>query len=62
MDSSFFGLRSILRKTPRLLPPSFLVRLEEEGMVHRHSHGTYRFSPPMLREYLHRRAGGAELA
>ena len=39
-----------------------LVRLEEKGMVHRHSHGTYRFSLPMLREYLRRRAGGTELA
>lgn len=39
-----------------------LVRLEEEGMVHRHSHGTYRFSLPMFREYLSRRAGGADPA
>lgn len=31
-----------------------LVRLEEKGVVHRHGHGTYRFSLPMLREYLHR--------
>ena len=38
------------------------VRLEEKGMVHRHSYGTYRFSLPMLREYLRRRVGGTELA
>ena len=37
-----------------------LVRLEEKGMVHRHGRGAYRFSLPMLREYLRR--GGARAA
>ena len=37
-----------------------LIRLEEKGVVHRHSHGAYRFSLPMLREYLRR--GGARAA
>ena len=32
-----------------------LVRLEEKGMVYRHSHGMYRFSLPLVREYLRRR-------
>ena len=34
-----------------------LVRLEEKGMVHRYGRGAYRFSLPMLREYLRRRSG-----
>ena len=38
-----------------------LVRLEDRGVVHRHGHGTYRFSLPLIREHLRRRseAGGA---
>ena len=32
-----------------------LVRLEEKGMAYRHSHGTYRFSLPLIGEYLRRR-------
>ena len=33
-----------------------LVRLEEKGVVYRHGHGTYRFSLPLIREYLQRRS------
>lgn len=32
-----------------------LARLEEKGVVYRHSHGMYRFSLPLVREYLRRR-------
>lgn len=39
-----------------------LARLEENGMVYRRGRGTYRFSLPLLREYMRRRAGAANSA
>lgn len=33
-----------------------LVRLEEKGFIYKVDHGIYRFSLPMLRDYLLRRA------
>ncbi|MHB8546493.1 MAG: hypothetical protein ACYDAJ_06985 [Nitrosotalea sp.] len=31
---------------------TYLKRLEEKGLVYRYKHGIYRFSLPMLKEYL----------
>lgn len=57
IDSSEIQFKDILRlaKMDKRKLSKHLLRLEEKGLVYNYKHGVYRFSVPMLRDYLQHR-------